>query len=295
MLGEEQRQELMAVIERVDQLFLDGKSVKLDFRKVEFLHPCGTLVFLAHFDRWADLYRGRLFGTYPEDEVVEQLLQHVKVMERLGLEERRQVTHERVKFWHFKSGATANAAPYKDLATTVRDNIDHPQSALFADCLNEAVANSVGHAYDFERPWLPPKSHRKWWVLSLLKDDHVFVAIYDLGVSIPSSLRRKPEWADYLKLRPLKDSRLISLAVTSNRTSTKLPNRGKGLPEMLEFSQQLASGALSIASGNGAYKYDADAAKSTRYRLDCPVRGTLVLWQIPFRKERGDENNDLNS
>lgn len=294
MLGEEERQNLTDAIERVSQLLAAGRSVRLDFRKVRFLHPCGTLVFLANFDHWVDLNPGRLTATYPEDEVVEQLLQHVQVMRRLGLQERKEVTHERVKFWHFKSGATANAASYKDLAVTVRDNIAHPQSALFADCLNEAVANSVGHAYDFEKRELPPRSHRKWWLLSSMRDDQVFVSVYDLGVSIPSSLRRKPEWTEYLRIRPLKDRRLISLAIASNRTSTKLPQRGKGLPEMLEFSQQLRTGALSIASGHGAYKYDANTGTSSHYSLDCPIQGTLVLWQIPFRKERDNEQNSLN-
>lgn len=295
MLREDQRLDLTLCLKRVDDALLEGHSVRLDFRTIEELHPCGTLVFLANFDRWTDLFPGRLFGTYPQDQVIEQLLQHVNVMSRLNMEERREINHERVRFWHYKSGATVDAESYANLATTVRDNIAHPESMLFADCLNEAVANSVGHAYDFETAALPPESHRKWWVLSSLREDYVFVAIYDMGVTIPASLRRKPEWADYLKRRKYKDARLIDAAVTSRRTSTKLPHRGKGLPEMLEFSQNLASGSLSIASGRGAYIYDAGEGTERRRPLECPMPGTLVLWQIPFRKERIDEQNDIHS
>lgn len=295
MLAEDQRLALMNVIQRANGALKSGKFLRLDFKDITELHPCGTLVFMANFDRWIDLFPGKVTGTYPRHEVSEQLLQHFNVISKLGLPERLQITHDNVRFWHYKSGATVDSASYKDLAMTVRDNIAHPERELFADCLNEAVANSVGHAYDFEVPGLPPYSHRKWWVVSSLRDNHVFVAIYDMGVTIPSSLKRKPEWVDFLKLRRYKDARLISAAVSSSRTSTRLPHRGKGLPEMLEFSSNLASGFLSIASGKGAYRYDAQTGRETRTRLNCPIPGTLVLWQIPFRENKDERNHDIDS
>ncbi|WP_162300390.1 hypothetical protein [Corticimicrobacter populi] len=291
----EPRGQLLAFIEHANRILMGGGSIRLDFSKITELHPCGTLIFMANFDIWIERYPGKIQGNYPDDEVVEQLLQHFKVMEKLGLPNRKTINHDRVRFWHYKSGKTVDAAAYRDLATTVRDNIEHPERELFADCLNEAVANTVGHAYDFEKPWLPPHDHRKWWVVSSLRDEHVFVAIYDMGVTIPGSLRRKPELSDFLRLRRFKDARLIEAATASSRTSTRLPHRGKGLPEMLEFSRNLASGFLSIVSGRGAYYYDPQTGVASRKNLECTIPGTLVLWQIPFEQHIDERENDLNS
>lgn len=287
MLDEKQRNELLNLIKDATNVLKSGHTLKLDFSKTKELHPCGTLVFLANFDVWYGTYPNKILGTYPEDVVSEELLQHFGIIAKLGLAERqREITHERVRFWHYKSGSIVDSASYRDLAVTVRDNMDHPESELFADCLNEAVANSVGHAYHFERASLPPPSFRKWWLVSSLRDNHAFVAIYDMGVSIPISLRRKPEWQDYLKLRRFKDRSLIKAAVSSLRTSTKLPHRGKGLPEMLDFSRDLAVGGyLSIGSGHGAYQYNVESGSEVSRTLKCPIPGTLIMWRIPFHEK----------
>lgn len=282
------RESLFKFMDRIEQVLQMGGRVKIDFAKTVEMHPCGTLVFLANLSLWQAAYPGRISCTYPEDDAVEQLLQHFDVLPGLGLAPRKKITHERVIFWRYFSGTDATASIYKELTKAVRDGIEHPQRELFADCLNEAVSNTVNHAYKFEIEGLPPKEQRKWWILSYLKDESVFVAIYDLGVTIPGSLRKKPEWADFLKLRNYKDDRLIETAVVSNRTSTKLPERGKGFPEMLEFSRNLSAGALSIVSGLGAYSYNARESQQYRYKFGVPLPGTLVLWEIPFRQERSD-------
>jgi len=248
-------------------------------------------MLLSHFDIWQHLYPGRLFATYPENEVVEQLMQHLGVLRRFGLEERTTVTHERVRFWHFYSGDEALAGTYKDLSISVRQSIDHPEAALFADCLNEAVANTVHHAYSFETSRLPPPPLRKWWMFSQYKDHKLFVAIFDCGVTIPDSLREKPAFRDYTSLATFKDSRLIRLAIKSERTRTKLGYRGKGLPEMLEFSNNLDRGQLSITSRRGAWIYHAANRREETREFMEPLPGTLVLWEMPFREGRSDEPN----
>lgn len=260
--------------------------VVIDFKRTEELHPCGTLIFMAHLDEWLYKYPGRLRGTYPKDPVSEELLQHVCVLSRLGLPSRRHIEHERVKYWHYHCGTNADSTSYKVLTKSVRDGIVHPAKELFADCLNEAVVNTVGHAYRFNVRHTPTKSLQKWWMFSLYKDEQLFVAIYDRGVGIPRSLKRKPELTDFLRLRNYNDARLIQAAIGSKLTSTKLPHRGKGLPEMLEFSQKLKHGGLSIWSQNGGLTYNADSGVENRHKLKRSLPGTLVLWSIPFRKEQ---------
>jgi hypothetical protein len=272
--------------------------VVLDFKDTSLLYPCGTLIFISRLDVWLEKFPGQLTCTYPDDEAAEQLLQRTDVLAKLGLTPRRTIDHERVKYWYLHSGTNTDARTYKDLTKTIREGIVHPDKELFADCLNEAVVNTVNHAYEFPLKRLPPKSQQKWWMFSLYMDRQLFVAIYDQGVGIPDSLRRKPEFLDYFKFRQYNDAVLIQDAIGSKLSRTRLPHRGKGLPEMLEFSQNLASGGLSIWSAHGGITYDAsavsDAMKEKRYRLSENLPGTLVMWSIPFREEQPNERtNDI--
>jgi hypothetical protein len=291
-LEEYGRHALFAFLDEVDETLRGGKRVVIDFSKTIELHPCGTIIFMARLDGWIEAFPGQLTCTYPTDEVVEQLLQHVEVLSRLGLSARKKVDHDQVRYWHHHSGTNTDSATYKELTKSVRDGIIHPNKELFADCLNEAVVNTVNHAYKFISNRKLPKTQQKWWMFSLLKDDQLFVAIYDRGIGIPDSLRRKPEWTEYLRMRQYKDARLIEAAVSSKLTSTRLPHRGKGLPEMLEFSQNLKAGGFSIWSRKGGVSYNPLLGVEHRRKLPVPLTGTLVLWSIPFQKEHKHANND---
>jgi hypothetical protein len=65
-------------------------------------------------------------------------------------------------------------------------------------------------------------------------------------------------------------------------SSTRLPHRGKGLPEMSEFSKSLEHGGLSIWSQNAGVTYNAQQEDEKRHRVAESLPGTLVLWSIPF-------------
>ena len=138
-----------------------------------------------------------------------------------------------------------------------------------------------------------PPALRKWWIFSQYKDNRFFVAIYDIGDGIPRTLRRKPEWIEFLRLRHYKDGSILRSAIATSRTRTLQPERGKGLPEMLEFSKSLKAGGLSILSAKGGFRYDAETETMRHRKFSQPLRGTLVQWAIPFRKEHGNGNNEL--
>lgn len=280
---DDRRKGVLAFFDSVTARLEAGSHVKMDFGSVREMHPCGTLLFLAKLDIWCHVHPGKLSATYPDDEVVEQLFQHFGILEAVGLSHRQEVTHDRVRYWFYFSGTKVEPGGYRDLTTAVRSSIQHPEPILFGDCLNEAVTNAVNHAYEFENEELPPDEMRKWWMLSQFKNDRLIVAIYDHGVSIPESLRRKPEWSDYLTLRRFKDARLIKVAASSFRTSTRLSHRGKGLPEMLEFSSSLSQGGLSIMSNHGGWAYRAADHTESTVSFANPLPGTLLLWELAFR------------
>ncbi len=278
-------------INKVESILHSGRSVRLHLEDVEELHPCGTLIFLAKLEIWLASKPEAIVGTYPKDNIAEQLLQNVGALNLLGLPPRQEITSEKVLPWHFHSGRKVAANAYESLTLSVLGNdLNHPEKQLFADCLNEAVDNIVGHAYAFNVYHTPQPVLQKWWIFSLSEKDRVFVSIFDSGVTIPRSLRKKDGWASYISARTyLSDSRLIKLASTTKETSTKLPNRGKGLPEMVEFSKNLSSGGLTIFSGRAAFSYNAEKDRLQNRPLDCYLPGTLVLWHLPFQKERRND------
>jgi len=287
------RERLFRLFDEVDAALSQGRKVKLSFKDTEKMYPCGTLVFLARLDLWLTQHPGMLSCDYPEDEVVEQLLQHFGVLSKLGLKERKTISSERVAYWHLYSGSKADLSGFKDVTLSIIKGIEHPQKELFADCLNEAVVNTVHHAYKNYTEDEVPSGLRRWWILSQFRGDRMYVAIYDVGEGIPGTLRRKPEWLEFLKHRHYNDSRTIESAIISQRSSTLQPERGRGLPEMLEFSQSLEGGGLSIVSSKGAFEYNADDEVRRRRKYALPLQGTLVQWAIPFRKEQENGNHEL--
>lgn len=278
---------------RVRDALQSGYRVKIGFGSTSELHPCGTLVLMANIEEWMTRFPDKLSCDYPNDEVVEQLFQHVGLLAKFGHTPRREISSERVAFWHFYSGSTADPSTFVDLTLSIIDEIDHPNAPLFADCLNEAICNTVGHAYKECSESDVPGPLRKWWIFSQYKAGRFFVAIYDIGDGIPRTLRRKPEWIEFLRIRHYKDGSILRSAIATNRTRTLQPERGKGLPEMLEFSQSLKAGGLSILSAKGGFRYDAGTEAMRHRKFSLPLRGTLVQWAIPFRKEPGNGNNEL--
>ncbi|MCL6262759.1 hypothetical protein [Craterilacuibacter sp. RT1T] len=278
------REKTMRFLFLIDDYLSKGSVVRICFKNTKTLHPCGTLVFVSNIDVWKAKYPSRLrLKALPSDPVVAQLFKHIGILEQLGLMIELDTSHSMVKDWHYHSGNSMDAAEYRDLAISARDYIDHPEKSLFPGCLNEAVSNTIDHAYETEPSSneLPPKAVRKWWMFSQVRDGLMSVVIYDQGVGIPRSLLSKPMVQDIFKHLNKKDARLIEAAVSSPRTSTQLPYRGKGLPEMFSFSQQLHQGGLSILSARGGFFYDSERERYKRKHYNIKLPGTLVAWGIP--------------
>ena len=62
---------------------------------------------------------------------------------------------------------------------------------------------------------------------------------------------------------------------------------------MLEFSRSLKAGGLSILSARGGFRYDASSSTMRHRKFNLPLRGTLLQWAIPFRKEHGNGKDGL--
>ncbi|MDO6384692.1 ATP-binding protein [Uliginosibacterium sp. 31-12] len=282
LIDEDNRRVLLHFLRMIEEQLLAKCRVKINFAETEELHPCGTLYFLAHIDRWRGLYGDKVSCNYPRDKVVEELFQHVGLLEQMQLSPRLTVSHERVKHWHFFKGSHATPQYWQQLMEGAIPDVDHPHRGMFGDCLNEAVTNVVQHAYEYPSGRRVRAPDSSWWMFSKPQDGKLFVVVCDLGIGIPAHLRDRPDLADYLAGRVWRDGKMIEAAVGSERSGTQLAHRGKGLPEMLDFCKNLSSGGLAIYSSKGSYRYSASDGVDRRGKFQRPIKGTLVMWDLPL-------------
>ncbi len=269
----EERHLIESFFEDVDLLLRAGKRVTLDFSKVQILFPCGVLILMGWVDEWVKKFPTTISATYPKVDLVEQMLQHVKVLEKLGLPARKTVIHNDVIRWHYFHGTDADATPMEPFMLNLQALLGEEQQLGLGNCISEAMINVGHHAYE-------GCQGGPWWIFATVSDNNVFVALYDRGESVPNTLLSKPSLKDFLKLGLWKsergDGQLITAAV-GGRTRTKLPYRGKGLPEMLEFTKKHSNSELGIFSRSGFFRYGPEESTG---RLKTPIKGTLVIWML---------------
>lgn len=272
----EQRKEFGRFLERVENYLVQGKNVSLDFSNTKRLFPCGVLIIMGVVDDWVQRFPNRLTANYPADDLVEQMLQHVDVLQKLGLPPRKNISHDDVTRWHYFTGLNVDATPVEPFMEQVRNVVGAEAQMGLADCVNEAMTNVRHHAYE-------KSGGGRWWIFATISDKRIFVAMHDRGASIPATLLEKPEIWDYLTGRVWRqgraDGKLIS-AAADGRTSTKLPYRGKGLPEMLQFTKEAENGELAIYSRSGFFRFSGREQMESVGRLTKPITGTLIVWML---------------
>ncbi len=253
-----------------------GYLVQLDFRNVELLHPCGVLLLLSHVRSWTTAHPGRLSSNYPSDEVVEQMLQSVGILEKLGLVARMTVSRVEVTRWYYFRGETMDAtqmAPFMEVAKVRLGEAN--QSALY-DSVVEAITNVTHHAYGEEEA-------KKWWMFASMDAENMYVSIFDGGRSIPGTLLEKPAVRDQVRSwfwgRKKADARMLHAAM-GGKSRTRLRYRGKGLPEMLQSTKSMVGSSLAIYSRHGVFYCDSGRDHETHGQLPTPIDGTLLLWSL---------------
>ena len=278
------RDNLISFVKKIYLALIKPTSnVYIVLSKTRKLYPCGTLYFRAHISRFIELHPNRISCSYPVDDIVGQLFQHIGLLTKMGLSDRYSIQADNVKYWHSVEGTEADTRVFEELLNSYANELKKPMKTGLYDSMSEAIINCVQHAYET----IPQeRMQHKWWMFAKKTDNNLTVAIYDLGIGIAESLRIKPELIDYLKeliwRKKKSDIRLLKLAVGSYKTRTQLTYRGKGLPEMLEFIKQTNVGGLMIHSNHGAYFYSADSGREIVESYSEPLIGTLVQWTLPL-------------
>ena len=274
------REKLLSFIKKIKNHLSKGYKVDISFAETRKLLPCGTLWATAKIENLIKHYPNKLTCNYPEDGIVEQLFQHIGLLQKLGLTSKKvDINHDSVRHWHYVEGtSTDNISHFSELFKTIALP-EELKSGLF-DSMSEAVTNTVQHAYDSNDP-------KEWRMFAQKNDGHLDVALCDLGIGIPKSLRQKPELKEWLTSpvqtsKRNRDESLLEVAIQSSRSKTRLPHRGKGLKDMLEHVKSGKVGGFRVFSGKGVFNYSASEKIETTKHFRTPIRGTLIEWQIPL-------------
>lgn len=279
------RDVLLLFVDHLNKRLNDGERVIIDFSPTVKLNPGGTLYFVANLDTLLHKFPGAIKCRLPKDEVVEQLFQHIGLLSKLGRRPRLLITAENVVNWHHATGSDATTNAFKALLMQHSDAMGGliTRSSLY-DCMSEAVTNTRKHAYPKSVKNLP-----NWWMFSQASGDALEVVICDLGIGIPKSLLVKPQMRDYFRKlfmvgrQASHDKELIKIATSTNRSSTGLEYRGKGLPQMLDFIKTADDGGFRVQSGSGSYTFSARSKKDKAFTYRRSIKGTIVQWTLKLQ------------
>lgn len=316
ILNPKARKRLRKVTKRFrDYYHRNAVCLRLDFKNTKKMYSDGTLYLLAELETLALINPNITFKIIPSDEkIVNQVLEQTGILKLLKqkLKFDDDEFDESVRYWNYASGHNSEI----DSADSMLDDFDQilseDTSKNIFTSLTEALTNCHHHAYQEKRYPNETKSIKKWWLFSQERDGNLTVCVCDLGIGIPRSLTRnnenvKEDW--FTRLRDFitanrskydKDSAAIKAAIEIGNTRTNLPNRGKGLNQIINKINTMCGHKASIAihSNKGSYIINrgfvtdlptTDIINGVAIPYSESIDGTLIVWQIPLDKQKIDE------
>lgn len=277
--------------------------VYIDFSKTLKMGAEATLYLLAELETLIYKNKNFKFKIYnSKSTIVNQVLYQTGILKLLSIRTRMDSStfDDSVKCWTYTSGSNAQVSSetkdiVKDLGQLFTDSTQSTRG--WFKVITEAMTNSHHHAYLEPRFLDSPNdiSLKKWWLFAKEVDGILTVCICDLGVGIPRSLKENtqnlnPGWMGVLKtyIQELRkkyneDSALIQAAIEIGKTRTNLPNRGKGLSQIIHELKKLpnANVSVSILSNNGGFM-----SKSLKFSdsilipFNDSIHGTIITWKV---------------
>ncbi len=277
-----------------------NRKVRLDFRKTEQFVVTGTILLFAEIDRIISIssLKKPITIVDPRSRRAREVLKQIGIHTLTGDSCDISPVREDVVYWKSTKGKLQTGDSYGSLIEAVaeRANTHHVKqievSGLWRG-VNEAVANSVEHAYlkarfdDFKG--LPDT---KWWMFSQIRDGIFMLAVCDLGCGYRGTIKLSiPEAFIAMSGSTFagknKDALAINTAMEYGRSVTRLENRGKGSRDVLSLLEKHGSGTLHVFSNTGWVAYAQETEQAIkRYTGDIGISigGTIVCWSLPLNK-----------
>lgn len=266
--------------------------VFLDFSACTQMSTETCVVLAAEIDRCKRKVRDSIFGSYPTNAQVYDVLNEIGFFQLVGVKASKPIfdNSPEIAAVRLQSGSDNPANMMKGMKELFYSedgiNPQSPYSGKVFRALTEAMANAVEHAY--------PENYRNanaitcvpvWWRagFKLHKSNQVLIILYDQGAGIPNTLdvnwkEKLAELSSFLAREPFDDEKLV-LAMEKGRSRTRQPGRGQGSYDMQSLIRESKEGVLTIFSCQGKYEYGSDGNWG-KNSLKTPLNGTLVIWQV---------------
>lgn len=273
----------------------DVKAITIDFSETARFISSATLLFYAELSRLIEMTenRIRIRCKPPNNERACQVLHQIGVFRMCGqVIEKKNIDYEDVVHWRVARGYVVDNSICAPAIEAFEGQLALPLvNGLFRG-LGEAMTNSKQHAYLEVREdglnYNPPNSD--WWMFSQAREGYLYVVFCDLGIGIPRTLPlKKPGLFRRLVAlgRASSDGACIEDAIEDCRTRTNLPERGKGLGNIVDVVSELNGGVVMVHSNRGFYLSKNGSAPKT-IDLKDSILGTLIFWRVPLD---GDSNH----
>lgn len=226
------------------------------------------------------------------DSVADQVLKQVGMYDRLDHVSAVSARDQSVKHWRHATGVKVEG----EQAWSVVENFEGEMSEALKSSLyrgiTEALTNAVQHAYIAKRrDGTNLAGEKRWWLFSQQRDGFLTVVFCDLGIGIPESLPLQHSgFVRILKSfsKNTSDVLAIRIATELGKTSTDEPNRGKGLPEILDAARKAEQGSCVIYSNKGQFGYGA-GGNLIENQFPNSIFGTLIEWRVPLSEQGFDD------
>lgn len=267
----------------------DVRAITIDFTKTTRFVSSATLLFYAELSRLIEITgnRIRIRCKPPSNDRACQVLHQIGVYDKCGqIVKKRSSYYDDVVHWRVAHGHIVDNSICAPAIEEFEGQLALPLvNGLFRG-LGEAMTNAKHHAYiDIREDGLnytPP--HADWWMFSQARQGYLSVVFCDLGIGIPNTLPlKKPSLFSQLKAlgRANSDGACIQDAIEDSRTRTQLPERGKGLGNIVDVVSGLKDGIVMVLSNRGFYLSINGTGPKT-HDLKESILGTLIYWRVPL-------------
>jgi hypothetical protein len=266
---------------------------KVNFENLKSISTSAALVLTAELSRWDDHIRNRLVPLIDnwDKGILNRFfdLGFFELFQNNPLKDKSSEASAALHIVRYIKGNRTNTQHRKlkeEIIRVVGSPVD--KWTFLHSGIDEAITNVTHHAYPASCEILP--RDQNWYLTGSFNESkrELKIVFFDQGVGIPKSLPSSSVWERVLgalSVVPVADQKrdevLLKAAMEISRTSTGAHDRGKGLPDMLEFIKQRKNGYLSVFSSRGLYKFSIKNGKESvkTERFSIPVCGTLIIWQ----------------
>lgn len=284
-------------------------KLTLDFSELLEVKISALVILYAHLEIMlgSKVARKLLWVKSPKEEI-NAGLSSIGVWALLGEEYRQEAGAIRICSVSNEQNQNNNKQPLRDAITYAKDAIAQYQlssvegeddDAAFG-AISESFTNVWQHAYAEDltlkyRTLGEAAGVKKWWIALKHMNGELFMAVYDIGVGIPASTRKKG-WYSSVKQDLVSflsgmssDNQDIKTALEYGNSRHKIQGRGNGLPTMKKFVETNPNGVLRIMSGRGMYRFGSRTGSENWFDLAASFPGTMVQWNIALNANGGTD------